>query len=102
MTDEALKRKLLEINGEEIEKHGAAIAAFCIANNIPLEKGVDFAIDCLGDILKQLIASGAIERGERYCKRIKEEFADLNAKLAAEMEGEYEKDKGDSDIHDAE
>lgn len=69
MTDEEMKKRLMMINGEEITRHGAAIAAFCTAYDVPLEKGVEIAMDLLGDILKKLISSGALDVAERYCNR---------------------------------
>ena len=102
MTDEEMKKRLMMINGEEIVRHGAAIAAFCTAYDVPLEKGVEIAMDLLGDILKKLISSGALDVAEKYCKQIKSELSELNEKLRAGSEGKNEKDKGDDVIHDAE
>lgn len=102
MTDEEMKKRLMMINGEEITRHGAAIAAFCTAYDVPLEKGVEIAMDLLGDILKKLISSGALDVAERYCKQIKSEISELNKELRSGSEGENEKDKGDDVIHDAE
>lgn len=102
MTDEEMKNKILHVNGEEIAKHAAAVASFCLAYDVPLEKGVEIAIDLLGDGLKVLISSGAIDMAEKYCKQIKSELSELNEKLRAGSEGENEKDKGDDSIHDAE
>ena len=102
MTDEEMKKRLMMINGEEIARHGAVIAAFCVAYDVPLEKGVEIAMDLLGDMLKTVISSGALDVAEKYCKQIKSEFSELNEKLRAGSEGENEKDKGDDSIHDAE
>ena len=102
MTDEEMKKKIMMINGEEIARHGAVIAAFCVAYDVPLEKGVEIAMDLLGDMLKTVISSGALDVAEKYCKQIKSELSELNEKLRAGSEGENEKDKGDDSIHDAE
>ncbi len=102
MTDEEMKKRLMMINREEIARHGAAIAAFCTAYDVPLEKGVEIAMDLLGDVLKELISSGMLDVAERYCKQIKSEISELGKELRSGSEGENEKDKGDDFIHDAE
>ena len=101
MTDEEMKKRIMLIDGEEIVKHGAAIAAFCTAHDVPLEKGVEIAMDLLGDVLKELISSGMLDVAERYCKQFKSEMSKLNEELRVGSEGEYEKDEGDDSIHDA-
>ena len=101
MTDEEMKKKILMIKGEEMARHAAAIASFCVAYDVPLEKGVEIAMDLLGDALKVLISSGAIDMAEKYSKQIKSELSELNKELRAGSEGEDEKDKGDSAVHDA-
>ena len=102
MTDEEMKKKIMHVNGEEIAKHAAAIASFCVAYEIPLEKGVEIAMDLQGEGLKTFISSGVYDIAEKYCKQIKSDISEMDERLRAKMEGEYEKDKGDDSIHDAE
>lgn len=86
MSDEELKERFLSLNRKEVETHAGAVAAFCVCNNIELEKGVEIAIDILGDQLKELLISGAYQRGKVFYRTNKKRLEKLAEMMAAAEE----------------
>lgn len=85
MSDKELKLRMFNQGKDTFDDHAAAVAAFCVMNDLSLEKGYELAIEILGDELTILLKNGTYDEAVKNLEKIKREAESELMKLQSKM-----------------
>lgn len=90
MSDAELKEKMFKGDKETYESQAASIAAFCLVHHIPLERGMEIAIDIIGDQILVLLKSGAYDKVEKRLEETERVAIEVLDRLQAKMREDFD------------